>query len=139
MKVPGLRSPHDKVGGIVYFGRMLDKIRLHANGALPAEYHENLGKAFDDLCANLVGVPYADIAAHVKGGASDDDTLAWCQARGRRLTEQDALVWNEFMRKRGWNDSATERLIQRKAESGLSHRDDIITMFDYIDADEELR
>ena len=31
-------------GAIVRFGRMLDKIRLHARGALPPEYHANLGE-----------------------------------------------------------------------------------------------
>jgi hypothetical protein len=29
-----LRSPPEKVGGLVHFGRMLDKIRLHARGEL---------------------------------------------------------------------------------------------------------
>jgi len=38
MKVPGLRSAYDEVGGIVYFGRMLDKIRLKAKGQLPTDY-----------------------------------------------------------------------------------------------------
>lgn len=41
--VPGLRSPYAKVGRLVYFGRMLDKIRLYAAGQLPAEYVANLG------------------------------------------------------------------------------------------------
>ena len=41
--VPGLRSCYDKVGRLVYFGRMLDKLRLHAAGNLPADYHNNLG------------------------------------------------------------------------------------------------
>ena len=36
MKVSGSRSSFEKVGGIVYFGRMLDKIRLHSAGRLPA-------------------------------------------------------------------------------------------------------
>ena len=39
-----LRSPSEKVGGLFYFGRMLDKIRLHAKGELPSDYHANLGK-----------------------------------------------------------------------------------------------
>ena len=39
------------------------------------------------------------------------------------------MIWNEFMRKRGWNDKATETLNRRKRESGLSDRDDIRTMF----------
>lgn len=46
------------------------------------------------------------------------------------------MIWNEFMRKRGWNDEATKNLNRTKRESGLSDRDDIRTMFDYIDADE---
>ena len=136
MNVPCLRSPHDKVGDLVYFGRMLDKIRLHQGGTLPAEFHANLGEGFDKTCAQFLGVPYAEIAAHVTGGGSDEETLAWCRARGRQFTEQDAFVWCEFMRKRGWNDVASERLKQRKAESGFSSRDEIQTFFDYIDADE---
>jgi len=136
MQVPGLRSPHDKVGNLVYFGRMLDKIRLHQQGALPEDYHANLGEGFDKTCAQFLGVPYADIAAHVRSGASDDESLAWCRERGRQSTEHEAAVWCEFMRKRGWNDVASERLRQRKAESGFSEREDIQTFFDYIDADE---
>ena len=27
IEIPGLRSDYEKVGGLVYFGRMLDKIR----------------------------------------------------------------------------------------------------------------
>jgi gluconokinase len=30
--ISGLRSPGDQVNGIVYFGRMLDKMRLAAAG-----------------------------------------------------------------------------------------------------------
>ena len=137
MKLPGVRSPHDKVGGLVYFGRMLDKIRLHARGGLPADFQSNLGEGFDKACVQFLGVPYAEIAEQVKGGASDEEMLAWCRARGRQFAEQDAVVWNEFMRKRGWNDVASERLTQRKAESGFSSRAEIQTFFDYIDADEE--
>ena len=47
MHVPNLRSPYDQVGGIRYIGRMFDKIRLHAAGHLPEDYHANLGKGFD--------------------------------------------------------------------------------------------
>jgi gluconokinase len=43
-----LRSPSEKVGGLFYFGRMLDKIRLRAKGELPSDYHANLGIGFDE-------------------------------------------------------------------------------------------
>src|ERR1700729_4124246 len=60
--VPGLRSPYAKVGRLVYFGRMLDKIRLHAAGRLPADYIENLGDknpgVFDTRCCRFVRASY---------------------------------------------------------------------------------
>src|SRR5947208_1273270 len=41
MRELGLRSPASRVGGIVYFGRMLDKIRQHQKGQLPSDYQAN--------------------------------------------------------------------------------------------------
>ncbi len=38
MSKVALRSPSEKVGGLFYFGRMLDKIRLNAKGELPPDY-----------------------------------------------------------------------------------------------------
>ena len=44
--VDGLRSAYAKVGGLVYFGRMLDKIRLADENKLPAGYNlGDLGRA----------------------------------------------------------------------------------------------
>jgi hypothetical protein len=40
------------------------------------------------------------------------------------------------MTKRGGRDDVSEILIRRKKESGFEIRDEIQTMFDYIDADE---
>jgi hypothetical protein len=40
------------------------------------------------------------------------------------------------MRKRGWNDSGSEKLKQRLAEGGHQMRTDIQTFFDFIDLDE---
>ena len=55
-------SGHDTVGGVVFFARMLDKIRLHAAGELPDDY--NLGSGHDadhdtDACLDLalLGIP----------------------------------------------------------------------------------
>ena len=61
--IPGLRSPYLKVGRLVYFGRMLDKIRLHAAGKLPPEYVANLGDSspgvFDTRCCSFLRVKFA--------------------------------------------------------------------------------
>ena len=130
------RSPKDTVGGIVYFGRMIDTIRLMNAGELHPELHANLGKGFDERAASFVGVPYESIRARVGEGGSDDEILAWCFQNGTRPTDEQIEIWNDFMRKRGWNDDLSEKLIQRKKESGFEARDEIQTMFQYIDADE---
>jgi len=44
------------VGGIYYFARMLDKIRLHARGELSADYHANFGVAMDGRCTKYLHV-----------------------------------------------------------------------------------
>jgi gluconokinase len=134
MKVP--KSPYVSLHGIVYFPRMLEKIRLNAAGELREDLHANLGKGFDDRCCKFLRVDYADVAARVNEASSDEAVLEWCFGHGQRPSEEQIEVWSEFMRKRGWNDEATEILLRRKAESGFTDREDIFVMFDYIDADE---
>jgi gluconokinase len=136
MNVPNLRSPSAQAGGILYFPRMLDKIRLHAAGQLPQDYHSNLGGGFDGRILNFLWIEYAAVVERVKQGGTDAEILAWAVAQGRQPSPEDIEIWNEFMRKRGWNDEASDRLVMRKRESGFEQRDDIRTFFDYIDADE---
>ena len=132
----GIRSPSAKVGGLFFFGRTLDKIKEHAKGKLPAEYQPNLGKGFDERVVKLLGVSYNDLVERVKQGGSDEEILQWCFSKGRKPSEEEIFVWNEFMRKYGWNDEISERLKMRKKEAGISDRSDIETMFAFIDADE---
>ncbi|MEI6279414.1 MAG: DUF5069 domain-containing protein [Verrucomicrobiae bacterium] len=134
MKYP--KSPSEKVGGIVYFGRMVEKIRLMAAGTLHPELHANLGKGFDERCANFLGVGYEALRERVLGGLDDNEALEWCFKNGRRPTDEQIEIWNDFMLKRGWNDEISEILVRRKKESGFESRDDIRTIFEYIDADE---
>ena len=115
---------------------MLDKIRAHANGEIPADYIPNLGKGFDGRSVRFLGVSYDDLVARVQQGGTDDEILRWAFAKGRRPSEEEMEIWNEFMRKCGWRDNISETLVRRKKESGLTERDDIETMFQYIDADE---
>ena len=75
--IEGLRSPYDKVGRLVYFGRMLDKIRLHAAGRLPADYAANLGESnprfFDARCCRFLGIRYAELVARTAQGEAATD------------------------------------------------------------------
>lgn len=138
MRVPGLRSSYEKVGGIVYFGRMLDKIRLQAAGKLPDGY--NLGAKvrtwFDARCTRFLHVDYGALAQQVLSGRTDEEILKWCFENGRRPSEEEIEIWNEFMTKRGWRDSSSEALAEAKRKRGFAHREDIQTAFEFHRADE---
>ena len=134
--VPGLRSPREEVEGVVYFGRMVDKLRLEQAGRLPKEYHENMGRGFDAACCDFLGVSYNEFRERVRQGGSDRELLDWCQSRGKPRDAADHSMWNAFLSKRGWRDDLADRLVFRKKEAGWENRNEIQTFFDYIDADE---
>jgi gluconokinase len=115
---------------------MLDKMRLHGRGELPEDYHANLGAGADKWCCGFLRVAYPDLRDQILGGLGDEEALEWCFSQGRRLDETDLLVWNQFVSKLGWDDFATKLLERLKEESGLAHRDEIVTMLDYFEVDE---
>jgi len=132
---PGLRSCYSLVGGLVYFGRMLDKIRLHAAGQLPADYHANLGIGFDGRTCGFLGVGYHDLKTRVLAGGCDEDILAWVYQQGGSRSDDDRYRWNRFMMKIGWRDDRTPVLHDRIASYGLSGKP-IETFFDINEFDE---
>jgi hypothetical protein len=127
--IPGLRSPYDEVGGIVHFGRMLDKIRLMAKGGLPPDYVEAAGVeagGFDARCLRFLKLDYEQLKQQVNAGGFEN---------GRKPTDDEIEIWNGFMTRRGWRDKTRARVIFRCEEAGMSP-DGVETMFDFIDLDE---
>jgi hypothetical protein len=135
-----LRSPRDTVGGIMVFGRILDKIRLNAReGGLPEGYHLDFipGKrTFDDRVCTLLGVSFQALTERVLAGGTDEEVLQWCFENGRRPDAESVQLFNGFMTKRGWRDEASGALEEQKADAGLAHREDIVTFFDLMDVEE---
>ncbi len=124
------------VGGMLYFARMLDKIRKHARGELREDYFEMIGKGFDGRCCRFLRVDYEALKARTLAGGSDEEIFAWCQQHGRGLSEEDILIWSTFARKRGWRDEASDGLEKNKKDGGLGQRADLVTFFDFYEADE---
>lgn len=120
---------------MVYFGRMLDKIRLHAAGTLPADYHDNLGGGFDARCCTFLRVSYADMVERVKQGGTDEEILSWAEQRGGARTDDECNIWCRFLSKVGWRDDRSPVLQQRIASYGLAGRP-IETFFDLNEYDE---
>jgi Domain of unknown function (DUF5069) len=137
-KVEGLRSGYAKVGDLVYFGRMLDKIRLSEQGLLPPGY--NLGDQnplfFDGVCCRFLCVEHRQVVSQVREGRSDEEILEWACQAGKRPTEDEIRFWNSFMTKCGWRDKSSASLSRWKKALGLGNRTDIQTFFDLYDADE---
>jgi gluconokinase len=137
--IPDLRSPFEQVRGIVYFGRMLDKIRLFASGKLPEGWHAARGAemkgSFDARCCRFLHVDYGALEKETLKGGSDEQVLDWAFKHGRQPSEEEIEIWNAFMTKRGWHDAGTQRLHERLAEIGLPPNA-AQTMFEFIDIDE---
>jgi gluconokinase len=136
------RSAYEKTHGLVYFARMIDKIRLHHAGDLPKAYFPYLGEGFDGRCCRFLAIDYDALQERVLKGGSNEDILNWCFETGRHPTEEQIAIWNAFATKRGWRDEidgGTEILEKHKAEADLKHRTDIVTFFDFYDVDEKRR
>jgi Domain of unknown function (DUF5069) len=131
-------SDYRETKGLIYFARMLDKIRLHAAGQLDPGYFVGVEDPtfFDARCTRFLGVNYDELAQRTLQGGSDEDVLEWCFARGRQPGDEEIQIWNAFLLKRGWRDEASADLAEAKKRSGLDNRDDVQTWVDLHDAEE---
>jgi hypothetical protein len=132
-------SDYHETKGLIYFARMLDKIRLNADGRLAPGYF--LGVAddptfFDARCTRFLGINYDELVARTLQGGSNEEILDWCFERGRKPGEEEVLIWSSFISKRGWRDESSADLQAAKKQLGWGDRDDIQTWVDLHDAEE---
>jgi hypothetical protein len=84
-----------------------------------------------------LGVRYEDVRAQILSGKTDAEVLNWCFANGRRLTEEEILIYNSFISKRGWHDDETDGSFGEMIKKlGLRDDDGVVTYFDLIEMDE---
>lgn len=129
-------SAKNEIDGVIYFPRMLDKIRLHLEGRLREDYQENLGKALDLQTCQFLQVDYLDLAEKVLEGADDREVLEWAYETGKKPEPHEKVWWCSFMRNFGFRDQLSERLAMRIAEAGLEDREGIYSFLDFMDAEE---
>ena len=124
--------------GMMYFPRMLDKIRLHLRGELHEDYQENFGalKAQMARAAIFCACTIAICLSVCSRAGLTKKFWNGVLTKGRRLNDGDLFVWNGFASKLGWRDSITPRLEERKKEMGIADRNDIQCIPDLIDFDE---
>jgi hypothetical protein len=132
------RSPRETMDGWHYLPRYIDKIRLHLAGKLHADYHENLGKAFDGTWLKAAGVTHEQFLTVVKNSITDGQVCDWVKQNVKRTAAEKDAHWQDILSRPLASDpSAVARLKMRKEQAGIAHRDDIRCFVDMLDADEK--
>lgn len=134
MKTP--RSPYEKLAGLNFIGRTIDKIRYRQAGELRPDFFALMGDGYDARIMAYLNLDYDRFAAFVRTGATDEQCADYIEREARPLDDVARLVWNDFAVKRGWRDGASELLEKFKADSGLADRSDLKTFFEYWEVDE---
>lgn len=133
---PYLPSPYiPHACGLMHLPRMIEKIRRRQAGVLSAAYERTLGRGFDQLLLDHLGISLERLMT-VVAEAEDEAEL---ERRLKRLFPADLRVheWNRKLVHRGLEGYSLERLKIRKRELHLEDRDDILTMCDLVEVAEE--
>ena len=137
MSVIRPRSPREVMSGWTYLPRLVDKIRLHHAGKLAPEYQANyLHRGFDALWFEYAGVDAVAFVRVVEGSLTDGEVADWVRKNVVKPPSVRDAHRERVMNHGTSGDELIALLQKRKQESGLSHRDDIRTFVEYIDADE---
>jgi len=137
MKTPC--SDYVKTKGVIFFARMLEKIRLRDQGLLPGDYNVvgcGVWDCFDARFCRFFGVEESELTRRTLEGGGDEEILDWCFDRYGRPNDEKIEFWNSFISKRGWRDESSEELEEVKRANGLGDRADVQTWVDYHDVDE---
>ena len=132
------RSPRETMCGWMHLPRYIDKIRLHLAGKLHADYQPNYGKGFDGSWLKAAGLAHEQFVEIVKNTATDGQVADWVLKNVRKSdADRKAHVEGMLNYPKADDQAMQDRLKQRKEQAELTHRTDIKTFVDFIDADEK--
>lgn len=89
------RSPRETVGGFVIAGRTLDKCRAVIAGTND-EYHYDC--PLDQMFLEFVGISADDFKDFVATGADDEAVGEFIHEKGKDLTKEQIVEWNNGLR-----------------------------------------
>lgn len=124
--------------GWMHLPRFIDKIRLHLAGKLHPDYQDNLCKGFDGLWLQTAGVDAKEFIDVVKNSITDGQVCDWVRTHVNKPDSVKAAHRERMLKSPRKDDPELQaRLKMRKEQAGISHRDDIQSFVDFIDADEK--
>ena len=132
------RSPREIMCGWMHLPRYIDKIRLHLAGKLHPDYQANFGKGFDGAWLKAAGLTHEQFVEVVKNTITDGQVADWVLKNVKKTDSEKNAHANGMLDYPKADDTAMqERLKMRKEQAGITHRTEIKTFVDFIDADEK--
>jgi uncharacterized protein DUF5069 len=132
------RSPHETMCGWMHLPRFIDKIRLHLGGKLHSDYQANFCKGFDAKWLDAAGVDAKQFIEVVRGTITDGEVCDWVLRNVKKSDSTKAAHRDSMLNYPKKDDFEMQaRLKMRKQQAGMTHRDEIQTFVDFIDADEK--
>ena len=128
------RSPRVRLGGYTILPRVLDKARATLAGRL-GDYKFN--NPLDQLLFAFTRIHAEELLAAVKANPGDFDILQWLNGKAQRSPHEIA-AWSS------WTETFTDSGVEGRQWLAEvvgkldARRDDIHTIFDYLDLDDYL-
>lgn len=124
--------------GWMHLPRFVDKVRLHLADKLHSDYQPNFCKGFDGLWLETAGVDAARFIEVVRHSLTDGQVCDWVRQHVQKAESVKAAHRERMLNYPKKDDPEMQaRLKMRKEQAGLTHREDILTFVDFIDADEK--
>lgn len=124
--------------GWIHLPRYIDKIRMHLAGKLHSDYQENLGKRFDGVWLQHAGLQHEQFVEVVRNSLTDGQVCDWVRKNVKRTdAEKQAYAEIILTSPRAEETEIQARFQMRKAQAGVTHRPEVKTFVDLIDADEK--
>ena len=93
-----LRSPRECLAGYAILPRLIDKVRLHARGILPEDYHPNLLAktewAFDGRFLLFTGIDPEDLREAILSSQDDEVVGHWVQQNAQDRSQEEIRAWS---------------------------------------------
>ena len=94
-----LRSPREVLAGYSILPRLIDKVRLHARGILPDDYHPNLlsgtERTFDGRFLLFTGIDPEELRETILSYPADEAIGQWVQRKARPRSQEEIRTWSE--------------------------------------------
>jgi hypothetical protein len=134
-----LRSPRETLDGYVILPRLIDKVRLHAQGTLPTAYVAQLlalEPALDGRFLAFAGVDAETLRATILSSHDDAAVLSWMERYGQSRTDAEKTAWAEAIDAYRPDPERAARRAQNYP--AVAARFDVggMSVFDLIDIDE---